>query len=420
MSTHGIRRSARFLTGTLLAAAAAAMLLPAVLYAEIVSVEAAKARVRKGAGNYYEVIHRAQRGEKLKVLGEADGWYKVALPDKRTGFVSKRALGGKAVKGNIRKLDLAAEKGVSEVAASEIMAATKGIAEMGLFATRYAGKHKIDTAVLDQFNNVPFTPWEYWSFKRSLRRTKRALLPGLSGEGITDFDREIGAAIAHRICQKGVSTDLKLRRYVSMVGTAVLELTPLYDETFLFIIIDSPKAESFAAPGGFVFITTGALGLMKDEAELAGVLAHEITHVVERHGVKELERQKTRIAGEKLMDSLDEEVEKLGMDMGDPATTEELEKMADRMFEFVISGRKKADEDTADTYATLLIAGRGYRADGLKTFLLSAGEEADKEKNYSHRLHAERAALIDSAIKKNRLSGKKGESLKKRFLRNTR
>jgi len=45
---------------------------------------------------------------------------------------------------------------------------------------------------------------------------------------------------------------------------------------------------AYAAPGGYIFVTKGALQLMKDESELAGVLAHEIAHVTEKHVVKEL------------------------------------------------------------------------------------------------------------------------------------
>src|SRR5258708_37675708 len=66
-----------------------------------------------------------------------------------------------------------------------------------------------------------------------------------------------------------------------------------------FGILDSEVVTAYAMPGGFVFITRGALANMSSEAELAGVLAHEIAHVEGRHLEKEVRAKKaTAWAGE--------------------------------------------------------------------------------------------------------------------------
>ena len=57
-------------------------------------------------------------------------------------------------------------------------------------------------------------------------------------------------------------------------------------------MLDTEGVNAFAAPGGFIHITKGLLGLMKNEAELAEVLAHEITHVTEKHTVDSLQKSK--------------------------------------------------------------------------------------------------------------------------------
>jgi predicted Zn-dependent protease len=79
--------------------------------------------------------------------------------------------------------------------------------------------------------------------------------------------------------------DQNLEEYVAMVGLSVA-LESDRPETFKgyhFAIVNSPDINAFAAPSGFVFVTTGALKLMQNEDELAGVLSHEIGHVNLRH-----------------------------------------------------------------------------------------------------------------------------------------
>jgi predicted Zn-dependent protease len=79
--------------------------------------------------------------------------------------------------------------------------------------------------------------------------------------------------------------DQNLEEYVALVGLSVA-LESDRPETFKgyhFGVVNSPDINAFAAPGGFIFVTTGALKLMANEDELAGVLSHEIGHVNLRH-----------------------------------------------------------------------------------------------------------------------------------------
>ena len=59
-----------------------------------------------------------------------------------------------------------------------------------------------------------------------------------------------------------------------------------------FIVLDTDAVNAFAAPGGFVHITKGALANLKNESELAGVLGHEIIHVTDRHTIRAIQKGK--------------------------------------------------------------------------------------------------------------------------------
>jgi len=80
--------------------------------------------------------------------------------------------------------------------------------------------------------------------------------------------------------------DDALQRYVNTVGRWIALGSERPDLPWRFGVIDSADVNAFAAPGGFVLVTRGLYASLSDEAELAGVLAHEIAHVVERHQIE--------------------------------------------------------------------------------------------------------------------------------------
>jgi len=71
--------------------------------------------------------------------------------------------------------------------------------------------------------------------------------------------------------------------YVAALGAKLVAVSPRPDERWTFTLLDSPEVNAFALPGGYVYVTRGLLALANNEAELAAVLAHEITHVVAQH-----------------------------------------------------------------------------------------------------------------------------------------
>ncbi len=83
--------------------------------------------------------------------------------------------------------------------------------------------------------------------------------------------------------EMGVYDDPALQEYIAAVGTRLARNTERPDLPWTFTVVDSPAVNAFAVPGGFIYLTRGILAHLNDEAELAGVMGHEIAHVTARH-----------------------------------------------------------------------------------------------------------------------------------------
>jgi|TARA_B100002003_G_scaffold248093_1_gene281101 predicted Zn-dependent protease len=79
----------------------------------------------------------------------------------------------------------------------------------------------------------------------------------------------------------------ELQQYVQSVGQQVAANSHRSHLQFTFTVLDSPDINAFALPGGYVYINRGLLVYLQSEAQLAGVLAHEVGHVTARHGVQQ-------------------------------------------------------------------------------------------------------------------------------------
>jgi len=78
-----------------------------------------------------------------------------------------------------------------------------------------------------------------------------------------------------------------LQAYVNAIGQKLAKQSHRPDLQWRFTVVDSPDVNAFALPGGYIYITRGLMAYLNSEAELAGVLGHEIGHVTARHGVRQ-------------------------------------------------------------------------------------------------------------------------------------
>jgi predicted Zn-dependent protease len=97
------------------------------------------------------------------------------------------------------------------------------------------------------------------------------------------------------IAQYGLYDDPRLAAYVDSVGRRVASKSELPTLEWHFTVLDDPVVNAFAMPGGYIYVTRGILAHLNSEAQLAGVLGHEIGHVTARHSAKQITQQ--QIAG---------------------------------------------------------------------------------------------------------------------------
>lgn len=92
------------------------------------------------------------------------------------------------------------------------------------------------------------------------------------------------------VAQMGIYPDSSLQRYVRELGMTMARASERPDLPWSFRVLDDPLVNAFAVPGGFIYLTRGILAHMGSEAELVGILGHEIGHVTARHSVNQMSR----------------------------------------------------------------------------------------------------------------------------------
>ncbi|MDH5542343.1 MAG: M48 family metallopeptidase [Nitrospinota bacterium] len=88
----------------------------------------------------------------------------------------------------------------------------------------------------------------------------------------------------------GEYDDKKIQDYVTRIGNKLLESIDDAEFKYHFLVIEDPALNAFALPGGYIYITTGMLAYLNSEAGLAGILGHEIGHVIGHHSIKQMKK----------------------------------------------------------------------------------------------------------------------------------
>ncbi len=212
-------------------------------------------------------------------------------------------------------------------------------------------------------------------------------------------ERQLGEQVSASLRSKfGVYQDAGVTKYVSLVGGVLAQQSTRPNLPWTFIVLDTDGVNAFAAPGGIIHVTRGLLGLCRNEAELAGVLGHEITHVAVKHTVRAIQKSKgISIAGD----------EAGGGSVRDLV----IAKMAERALKLILDGEfSREDENESDQVGVRLASKLGYAPSGLVDVLkkIDARNSGRQDRNglfASHPATQDRITKIEKQIKDEKLPG---------------
>jgi len=115
----------------------------------------------------------------------------------------------------------------------------------------------------------------------------------VAGCGVsTQQEMALGAQYSQQInAQLPIIQDPEVNRYINVLGDSIAGLTSRGDLDWHFFVVNSAEVNAFAVPGDYIYVNRGLIDRAKNLSELAGVLGHEIGHVVKRHTIKQMQQQ---------------------------------------------------------------------------------------------------------------------------------
>jgi predicted Zn-dependent protease len=187
-------------------------------------------------------------------------------------------------------------------------------------------------------------------------------------------EKQIGEQQHPLILQQfgGEYPDPELQAYVDRIGNELAAASDLPDTEFTFTLLDSDVPNAFALPGGYVYITRGLLALAENEAEIAGVLGHEIGHVTGRHAAQ----RQTRATGAGLAATLGTIAAAI---FGGEMAGQLARQAAGLGAQAYVASYSREQELEADQLGIRYLAGAGYEPRAMASFLEKLDEQSELE-----------------------------------------
>lgn len=201
-----------------------------------------------------------------------------------------------------------------------------------------------------------------WIVAALLAMLAAAVSPAFAFSVISDAQEiEIGRRADPEIQKRyGVLDDPALQVYVASVGRRLTDAPGVRAYPYRFLVVDSSEVNAFAVPGGYVYVTRGMLAALASEAELAGVLGHEIGHVSNRDGARQLTK------------GLGLQALTLGLAVASPGGRENAGawlQVMNGLSSLILLGYSREDELEADGAAIRYLHLAGYDPRGVPAFL---------------------------------------------------
>ena len=186
----------------------------------------------------------------------------------------------------------------------------------------------------------------------------------------------------------GIYQDKELQLYVNKIGQKLVsQLSDKIFPNYYFRIVDSSDINAFALPGGYVYVTLGLMSLVNSESELAGVLGHEIGHIIFHHGAKQMVR------------SIGAQALAVGGAIASPKNAREWLTVSTAMFQQINMGYGREAEIESDEQGILNSKEAGYSPFGMSGFLKSLRRKEIMSGQSYHSFQASHPDTRDRIVK---------------------
>ena len=324
--------------------------------------------LRAGPGPYYPLKAVLGRGAEVRVVKTAGDWTLVRLQGFSDAplWTPSSALGG-PIKPS--PLDFFRPERPARMAAAS--AAVRG------FALRY-GRAKGPGVDALLSRPAPFSPQDFAAFKAETGAPARKPGAALFADyDLSAQEQGIGVGVAANVAARGLAGSPKTVRYLNLVAANLAEAAGAYQRPFQIYIVAGDEVNAVSVPGGYIFVTKPLLAACKSEAELAAVLAHEMAHLLKRHGLKEMKARELGLKADAAMAELDAE----SGPAPDDEQQAELNDLAESAYDSVHKPRLQAYELEADRFAGLMLARAGYDPAALPRMIERVGAAATAAKS---------------------------------------
>jgi len=322
--------------------------------------------LREGPASYFQIIGMIPAQVDVLKLDQKGSWLKVKTDENDIGWLSENSFVVRGGSGT-RDQEMVKGKASSRASRAELAAAVKGFGKKYVEGSEELGED------ISKYSSPAITPDDMEKFEHSF--TIEPYSGSMNIEKPFDIffhEEAIGLGIAQKIAkQKGLVDDPTATRYINLIGNYLSRYTKAYDLGFRFYILNDERASAFACPGGYIFITKGIFKVCNNEAELAAIIAHEMSHITQRHGLKELKKSEAKIKAEQAFAELEEETGPMSEE------EKELEEYAAAAYNNLIAPRLLEYEIEADKLAMLYLRRAGYDPTALLN-VLSRLQEAPK------------------------------------------